>query len=337
MLTRAVCEVEEGPLANFNLSRADWYELRIAAWLHDCGKVTTPVHIIDKATKLETIHDRVSEIRTRFEILRRDAQSRDVERRNRGQAEEESSQQLAKDEAEIEDDLRFLEWANVGREHLDEASQQRVRQIAATSFRVGGLRIPLLSHEEVHNLTTPRGTLTPEERLIINGHMVETIRMLEALPFPSHLKRVPLLAGGHHERMNGLGYPRGIYAGDLPVPARVMAIADVFEALTAQDRPYKDGMALSTAMKIMGEMKRNHHLDPDLFDIFVRSGVYREYATRYLPDRLIDDVDEGSLLEITPPPLELPPVELRRLRFKGFLPEYEHADRQSWHAGDFEL
>ena len=158
----------------------------------------------------------------------------------------------------------------------------------------------------MHNLTIPRGTLTSEERLTINGHMVETIRMLEALPFPPHLARVPILAGGHHERMDGEGYPKGIYAGDLPVPARVMAIADVFEALTAQDRPYKDGMPLSKAMSIMGEMKRTNHLDPGLFNIFVKSGTYREYAERYLPARLIDDVDEAALLAIEPHP-KLPP------------------------------
>jgi HD-GYP domain-containing protein (c-di-GMP phosphodiesterase class II) len=337
MITRAVCEESEGPYRDFSLDTAQWYELRIAAWLHDCGKITTPVHVIDKATKLQTIHDRIHEVSTRIDLLKREAEVRHLKRLIQGDVPEESQGRFDAEIVQLEDDRQFLEWANIGREHLDDESQERIHRIAATTYLSGGQKRPLLSYEEVHNLTIPRGTLTDEERLTINGHMVETIRMLEALPFPSHLKQVPILAGGHHERMDGEGYPKGIYAGDLPVPARVMAIADVFEALTAQDRPYKEGMALSKAMSIMGEMKRTNHLDPELFDIFVRSGTYREYALRYLPERLIDEVDEGALLAVKPRPMDLPPKAVRDLRHRGFLPEYEHADRMSWHAGDFDV
>src|SRR6185295_2250351 len=159
-------------------------------------------------------------------------------------------------------------------------------------------------------------TLTPEERIVINNHMVQTIGMLEALPFPRNLRRVPEYAGGHHEKMDGTGYPRGIFAGDMSIPARIMAIADVFEALTAQDRPYKLAKKLSETMRIMGFMKRDNHLDPDLFDLFVTSGVYREYAKKYLPEALIDDVDEPALLAMAAKPVTLPEPEERKKRLR---------------------
>ena len=158
--------------------------------------------------------------------------------------------------------------------------------------------------------------------------MVQTIRMLEALPFPRNLRRVPEYAGGHHEKMDGTGYPKGLYAGDMSVPARIMAIADVFEALTATDRPYKKGKPLSATMKIMGFMKRDNHLDPDLMNIFVTSGVYRRYAQEYLPPELIDEVDESALLAIEPKPFELPPKDQRNERWQDFLPEYRRLVRE---------
>jgi HD-GYP domain-containing protein (c-di-GMP phosphodiesterase class II) len=310
MLARSVCQTHEGPFADFDLSDEEWYELHIAGWLHDCGKVTTPVHVMDKATKLETIFDRMEIVRARFETLRREAELT-----------------LAKPELEAElarldDDLGFLEVANVGGEFLSPDKQARVRQIGARRYVQQGQERTLLSDDEIENLCISRGTLTEHERIVINMHIVQTIKMLEALPFPRNLKRVPEYAGGHHEKMDGTGYPRGTYAADLSVPARIMAIADVFEALTAQDRPYKCGKRLSEAMRIMGFMKRDNHLDPLLFDHFVRSGVYREYAAKYLPASLIDDVDEAALLAIQPKPVTLPPAETRWTRKRDLLPEY---------------
>jgi hypothetical protein len=154
--------------------------------------------------------------------------------------------------------------------------------------------------------------------------MVETIKMLESLPFPSNLKRVPEYAGGHHEKLDGKGYPKGLFASDMSIPARIMAIADVFEALTAQDRPYKKGKTLSDTMKIMGYMKQDNHLDPDLLDLFITSGVYKEYAQKFLSPDLIDKVDEESILHIKPKPFSLPPRTDRDKRWIGFLPEYQN-------------
>jgi HD-GYP domain-containing protein (c-di-GMP phosphodiesterase class II) len=323
MIARAVCEAKEGPYAGFSLNEEEWYELRIAAWLHDVGKVTTPVHVMDKSSKLETIFDRIELVRTRFELLRYDAELAYRARLLLPDAcPEELRSEYQRELERLDEDLGFLEQANRGTEYLPPEAQARIRSFGSRTYRQGGTVHPLLTEEEIQNLSISRGTLTPAERRIINEHMVQTIKMLEALPFPRTLRRVPEYASGHHEKMDGTGYPRGTYAGDLSIPARVMAIADVFEALTAQDRPYKQGQTLSAAMRIMGFMKRDNHLDPVLFDFFVGSGVYREYARRYLPPELVDEVDEDALLAIEPKPFTLPLPGEREARRSALLPEY---------------
>jgi HD-GYP domain-containing protein (c-di-GMP phosphodiesterase class II) len=321
MLAEAACEITSGPFQDFSMSEEEWYELKIAAWLHDCGKVTTPVHVMDKATKLETIWDRIAMVRTRFEVLMRDARIRMLEAQAAG--ENNAQERYEKELADLTRQLAFLERANVGGEFLSDEAKAEIRNIGAQTYLEGGDERPLLTSEELDNLCISRGTLTNEERLIINGHMVQTIQMLEALPFPRNLTRVPEYAGGHHEKMDGGGYPKGIYAGDMSLPARMMAIADVFEALTAQDRPYKKGKKLSEAIRIMGFMKKDNHLDPELLDLFISSGIYKVYAEKFLPKRLIDQVDEQSILDIEPKPYELPDEPSRQERFKSFLPEYE--------------
>jgi len=321
MLAQAAVAADEGPFAEFTLTEEEWYELKIAAWLHDCGKVTTPVHVMDKATKLETIFDRIEIVRARFEVLKRDAKIRMLEAQAEG--DEQAKPRFQREVHALEEDLDFIEKANIGSEFLSDEAKERIRAIGARQYVQGPLKRGLLAEDEIENLCISRGTLTEEERLIINGHMVQTIQMLEALPFPRNLRRVPEYAGGHHEKMDAKGYPRGMAAGDMSVPARIMAIADVFEALTAQDRPYKKGKTLSESMRILSFMKRDNHLDPDLLDLFVRSGVYQSYAEKYLPDSLIDEVDEDAILTTTPKDYE-PLDEATRVKRKtGFLPEYE--------------
>jgi HD-GYP domain-containing protein (c-di-GMP phosphodiesterase class II) len=317
MLASAVCRTREGPFADFDLDEEQWYELHIAAWLHDCGKVTTPVHVMDKSTKLESIRDGMEAVRARFEALKRETE---LDHLRKGRRPDEPA--LTEALAELDRDLEFLETSNIGGEFISEQDRERIRAIGARTWQCGGERRPLLTADEVNSLCVARGTLTDEERLIINGHMVQTVKMLESLPFPRDLRRVPEYAGGHHETMDGTGYPKGLFAGDMSVPARVMAIADVFEALTANDRPYKQGKTLSESMEIMGRMKRGNHLDPQLFDLFVRSGVYRQYAERFLPPELIDEVDEEALLAIEPEPFALPNETERARRWEDFLPEY---------------
>jgi HD-GYP domain-containing protein (c-di-GMP phosphodiesterase class II) len=289
MLAEAVNDTREGPLSDFQMSDKDRYELKIAGLLHDCGKVTTPVHVVDKATKLETIYDRIDLIDTRFEVLKRDLEIA-------GLKNEMEPKQLRDRLRLLEDDRRFLHACNIGGERMSDEHVERVRRIAGYRWRdVSGHQANFLTDDEVKNLTIRAGTLTEEERKVINHHIVATIKMLEALPWPKHLTKVPEYAGGHHERMDGKGYPKGLKREEMSVQARCMGIADIFEALTARDRPYKKGKTLSESLEILGRMKLNHHVDPDLFDIFVRKKVYRRYAEMFLEREQIDEVDESKI------------------------------------------
>lgn len=292
MLAEAVNDTSEGPLADFHMTDKDRYELKIAGLLHDCGKVTTPVHVVDKATKLETLFDRVQLIDTRFEVLRRDAEIEMLRAGGGAQAQARLRERLR----QLDEDRAFLRACNVGGEAMRDADVARVREIAQYRWTdTAGHEASFLTEDEVTNLTIRSGTLTAEERRVINHHIVATIRMLEALPWPKHLKNVPEYAGGHHERMDGKGYPRGLTREQMSVQARIMGIADIFEALTARDRPYKKGKTLSESLEILGRFKLNGHIDPDLFDVFIRKKVYLRYAEQFLDKAQIDEVDESRI------------------------------------------
>lgn len=297
LLAEAANETREGPLKDFTMSDRDRYELKISGLLHDCGKVTTPVHVVDKATKLQTIYDRIHTIDTRFEVLRRDAEiallKQRVEALERGQRWENprEQQKLRETLRKYDEDRAFLRAANIGGEKMSDDDIARVKQIAQYRWTdVSGHTANFLSDDECENLTIRAGTLTQKEREVINYHIVATIRMLEALPWPKHLKNVPEYAGGHHERMDGKGYPKGLKRDEMSIQARIMGIADIFEALTARDRPYKPGMKLSQALAILGNFCKNGHIDPDLFEVFVKQKVYLKYAERFLDAGQIDDV-----------------------------------------------
>ena len=305
MLAEAAARCQQGPLADFSMSEKDRYELKIAGLLHDCGKITTPVHVVDKATKLQTIFDRIELIETRYEVFRRDARIKALEaalalrERRDDAAEARIFDEQAKLDAELRQEFTFLRQCNAGGETMLLADQDKVRDIASERQWTNRLdkRLPGLSDDEVENLTIRSGTLTAMERQEINHHIVATIRMLEALPWPRHLANVPEYAGGHHERMDGRGYPRGLRGKDMSVQARIMAIADIFEALTASDRPYKPGMPLSQSLRLMSNFARNGHIDPDLYEVFVRDEVYLDYARRFLSPSQIDAIAPATLLE----------------------------------------
>jgi len=285
MLADAAAQSALGPMAGFRMSDADRYELKIAGLLHDCGKITTPVHVVDKATKLETLFDRIQVVDTRFEVLLRDAEIALL----RGEL---SETDYATRMAQLRADRETVRVSNKGGEFMSDAAVAEIERIAMHQWRgVDGQPQPLLNSEETMNLSIRRGTLNDAEREIINYHIVSTIRMLEALPWPPHLKKVPEYAGGHHERMDGKGYPRGLTREQMSVPARVMGIADVFEALTASDRPYKSAKSLSESIQILGRMKVGNHIDPDLFDVFLRERVYLTYAQQFLDPKQIDRID----------------------------------------------
>jgi HD-GYP domain-containing protein (c-di-GMP phosphodiesterase class II) len=352
MLARAAAASDAEPFAGYQPSDEEWEALHIAAWLHDCGKVTTPEYVVDKATKLETIYDRIHEVRTRFEVLKRDAWIAYWEGVAKGGAE--AGLAALRDEtlAALDDEFAFIARCNLGGEAMADADLERLRSIGARTWtrtlddRLGvsweenqrqarspapalpvqeplladkpehllerpdseliptdnpwgfKLDVPLhkLNRGELYNLGITRGTLTAEERYIINNHMVQTIRMLDHLPFPKHLANVSEIAGGHHEKMDGSGYPKRLRREEMSLPARMMAIADIFEALTAVDRPYKKGKTLTESLTIMAGMCRGAHVDPELFGLFVRSGIPLAYAERYLRPEQIDPVDTAAIL-----------------------------------------
>ncbi|TNG01201.1 MAG: phosphohydrolase, partial [Gammaproteobacteria bacterium] len=278
----------------------------IAGWLHDCGKVTTPEYVVDKATKLETIYDRIKVVDTRFEILKRDVMIHALSSALQNNSEIDPASVLSQDSVQsvfqdLDEEREFLRRSNVGGEFMKDEDKDRVREIAKHDFKgASGEQEPLLNENEVYNLIIPKGTLNNEEREVINNHISMTIKMLEALPFPKHLVNVPEYAGGHHERMDGKGYPNGLTRDQMSVQARVMGIADIFEALTARDRPYKPGKNLTEAIRILGFMKEDNHIDPDIFDIFIRNKVYLEYAEKFLGPDQITPVEESKIPGYTP-------------------------------------
>lgn len=307
MLADAACRMNVGPLKNFDLTDDERYELSVAAWLHDCGKITTPEYVVDKPTKLSTPFDRIDLVETRLEVLKRDAEITALRRKLSEAEGDKAKADLSDDEEyqallkQLDEDFAFLRRCNVGGESMLDEDRERVTQIGQYRWaNSNGDEITFLNDDEIYNLHIGRGTLTEEEREIINNHVVVTIKMLEALPYPKHLRRVPEYAGGHHERMDGTGYPNRLTRDDMSIPARMVAIADVFEALTARDRPYKSAMSLSEALVIMGRMKQSHHIDADLFDVFVRERVYARYAEQYLEPREIDDVDLNKIPGYSP-------------------------------------
>ena len=345
MLARAANEATEGPFAGFSLVGEEWYELEVAAGLHDCGKVTTPEHVVDKAVKLEAVYNRIHEIRTRFEVLKRDAEIDYLRAVLAGG--DKAALAATRDArlARLDDDFAFVAECNTGGETMAPERIDRLTQIAATPWmrtlddslglsreeqsRFAPHRVPppaaetlladkpqhIIKHYgepiaddnpwgfklrptaarsnlgELYNLSIRAGTLTPEDRSSINDHIVQTVIMLEALPFPRTLRRVPEWAANHHEKMDGTGYPRGLRLDEMSIPARMMAVADIFEALTAGDRPYKPRKPLSEAIGIMAAMAKNQHIDPDLFALFLSAGVHLSYARKFLSPDQIDEVD----------------------------------------------
>jgi len=312
MLAQAAIDDKSGPFKDFSLNESELFELKVASWLHDCGKITTPEAVMDKPTKLSSIFDRIALIDQRFDLIKQQAENAmlkaqlDLLQNNSSIKHPEAEFQrmhaeLQAFKQQCDLDREFLRASNVGSESMTEADQQRVREIARRELVDSDGRITgFLSDDELYNLSIVRGTLTAEERWIINNHINVTITMLDSLPYPRSLSRVPEYAGGHHERMDGTGYPKGLKREEMSVPARIMGIADIFEALTSKDRPYKKAKTLTESLGILGRMKVNHHIDPDLFDVFIREKIYLKYAEKFLQPEQIDKVDHSMIPGYTP-------------------------------------
>jgi len=352
MLAKAACESHEGKYKDFELSDKQWEELSIAGWLHDCGKVTTPEYVVDKATKLETIYDRIHEVRMRFEVLKRDAEINCWQQIAEGGNKKQLLDDLLKQNKELDDDFAFIAECNVGGEFMADEKIERLQALAvktwhrtlddnlglsweelnrkANNNKTGkndaslpvtemlladkpehliarhetdkmpednqwGFKVDTPEYKynrgELYNLSVKKGTLSEEERYMINGHMIQTIIMLNNLPYPKSLRNVPLIAGSHHETMDGKGYPKRLLMAEQPETARMMVIADIFEALTASDRPYKKAKTLNESIRILSFMRNDKHIDSDLFNLFLSSGVYLQYAKKFLSPEQIDDVN----------------------------------------------
>ena len=299
MLADATNKIDRGPLKDFSMNDNEMYELNVAAWLHDCGKITTPEYVVDKSTKLETIFDRINLVDIRFEVLKRDAvitalkaiikENKDCDDIDK---ELENNSALKNRLKELDDERIEIEKYNIGGESLLDNDLKRIKELSENVYENSvGESVHLLNDNEVENLQISRGTLNRKEREIINNHVSMTIKMLESLPYPKHLKNVPEFAGCHHEKMDGTGYPNKLKGNQMSIPARMIAIADIFEALTAGDRPYKKGMSLSRALKILGRMKLENHIDPDLFDVFIDKKIYLIYAKEHLNKDQIDEIN----------------------------------------------
>ena len=353
MLATAAVDADHGELRDFSLDEGGFRELHLASWLHDCGKVVTPEYVVDKATKLETIYDRIHEVRMRFEVKKRDLEIEYWKQVAGGGDADALKVELDAQLAQIDEDYAFVAECNVGGEFMANDKVERLKKIAEDTWtrtlddRIGisheelmrkqaepaatlPTQEPLLANRidhvfprndafedmnaelygfkmdtpeqmfdrgELYNLCIARGTLTNEDRYIIQNHVIQTIVMLGQLPFPKHLRNVPEYAGAHHETLIGTGYPRKLTKEQMSMPARIMALADVFEALTAADRPYKKPKTLSESIKILSFMVKDQHIDPDLFRLLLQSGIYKEYAERFLKPEQIDEVDVSQYLD----------------------------------------
>lgn len=299
MIALATCQIDKGPLKDFHMTEDELYELQVAAWLHDCGKITTPEAVVDKATKLERIMDGIHLIDTRFEVLKRDAIIRalQIKLQQIGSLYDPFHDKNVQEQlAQLNTERELIRDNNIGSEQLNPDKLKAIQEIAKRRWiNPSGTEEDFLSKIEILMLEINKGTLSNKERDIINNHVSMTLKMLESLPYPKNLKNVPQLAGSHHEKIDGTGYPRGLTKDQMSLQARMIAIADIFEALTASDRPYKKAMPLSQALSILGKMKVEGHIDPDLFDVFMHAKIYQQYADEYLDTAMHDPIDFSKI------------------------------------------
>ena len=290
MVAERVNASTEGPFAHVHFDDNDLEELYTAAWMHDIGKIVLPEHVVCKRTKLETVFDRIQLLNTRFQLIRQAKENQYLKRRleqlesgkTEGSVLKKMDQEFQKEIKTLQEEEEFLVSCNTPRENMGEEEVERLKEIAHKTYQLDGTQNRYLTDEELHNLSIRKGSLTPEEMEIIRNHAAVSIRMLNDLPFPKRLSRVAEYAGAHHEKLDGSGYPLGLSAEQLSIQARIIAIADIFESLTARDRPYREPTELSEVLEILREMKENQHIDPDLYDLFLETNLFEEYIERTL-------------------------------------------------------
>ena len=262
VMAHAINTCAEGVFADVEFGDEELEELRLAAWMHDIGKITTPEWVVDKPTKLTTIFDRVELVRTRFALIRKEFELQ-IARRTLDAAE---GQQLM---AEVDADVDFVTRANLPGEYMEDEDLARLEKIAAKTYICDSESRPYLTAEELENLSIIKGSLTDTERQKINDHAVMSIKMLEQIPFTRKLRQVPAIAGAHHERLDGTGYPLGLKDDEISLQARILALVDIFESLTADDRPYRaKPLSRELVLRILQEMVDGNHIDRDVHEVF---------------------------------------------------------------------
>jgi hypothetical protein len=279
--------------------------MMVAGWMHDVGKVTTPVHIMDKSTKLETISDRIGLVTTRFgtidAVIRNEWLVKKVELLEKGAPKEE----IEKGEAELkekldklQDDMEFVAKSNAGGEFMSDDKLERVKAIGESTYSLNGEEKRYISEEEVENLCIRKGTLLDSERKLMQDHVVVTAKMLNQIPFTKALSRVPEFASGHHECIDGSGYPLGLKGDELALGARILNLVDFYEALSASDRPYKKKMPIEKVLSILQAEADHGKIDADLLALFLKERVWELYEAQ---EMLKTDPEKG---EHAPKPAE---------------------------------
>lgn len=295
MLAEAINNTNKDKFKDVNFNEDEMEELRLAAWMHDVGKIITPEYVVDKSTKLQTIFDRINLIETRFQVIAQLIEDKHFSRKMKlmqngktnGSEVKQLDKELAGNIKLLQEELDFIKKCNNPGEFLGDDKIEKIKEIANKTYSFGNMDYQYLTEDEIKNLCIQKGSLTDEERKIIENHATMTLKMLKELPFPARLANVPEYAAGHHEKLDGSGYPRGLTEKEMSLQSRIMAVADIFEALTARDRPYKKSMKLSQSVKIMGFMKKDRHIDPDIYDLFMESRLFYDYAKKEMnPDQI---------------------------------------------------
>lgn len=295
MIAKEINDTNQEPFLKTCFNNDEMEELRLAAWMHDIGKITTPEMIVDKATKLQSFFDRIEFVETRFDLIAASIENSCLKHKldlsDRGKLDPEMESHLDQEMSEqlttVKKDFDFLKAINRAVEFMDDDKLEKLQHIAKKKYHINGRQYPYLTENELLNLSIRKGNLTEEERKIIENHAELTFKMLNELPFPKKHAMVAEYAAGHHERLDGSGYFRHLSKDDLPLQSRIMAIADIFEALTAKDRPYKAPMKLSQALEILSFLKKDGHIDPDIHDLVINSKLLLEYANAFMnPDQI---------------------------------------------------
>ena len=289
IMAEVINDLKEGDFKDKTFSPDQMYELRIAAYMHDIGKVTSPVEIVEKAKKLQTIFDRIQYVRLRLTYISQkvmlEGQDSKIEILQNG-SDPEKLKALEKETSDKLEELKeiqeFINKCNEPGEFLDDEILERLKEISEKTYiDEAGEQQPFLTEDELVNLSIRRGSITEKERKKMQDHAAVTLRMLKQIPFTKKLKNIPAFAGAHHEFINGKGYPLGLKGDEIPFEGKLMAVTDIAEALTASDRPYKKAMPLETVYRILRSMAEGGELDNSLVQLFIEQEVYKTYQERH--------------------------------------------------------